>query len=40
MPSARVSRTMDGLVEAMHESVRNWAGALTDDAVSLAVRRR
>jgi serine phosphatase RsbU (regulator of sigma subunit) len=31
---------MGGLVRAVHQHVREWAGALTDDVVALALRRR
>jgi hypothetical protein len=31
---------VDGLLEAVHETARGWAGSLSDDATSLAIRRK
>jgi hypothetical protein len=31
---------VNGLLEAVHEAVRGWAGSLSDDATSLAIRRK
>ena len=34
------SRSVDDLVQAVHEAVRGWAGILVDDSTALAVRQR